>query len=66
MIVDPISYKVDYFIRIAIGLLRRTMNKPFEAQKQYAEFLKFIGVVEEDYVWSTRHLRWFKKRRENE
>jgi len=49
-------------IRIAIGLLRRTMNKPFELQLQYAEFLKFIGVVEDGYVWSTRHLRWIKEK----
>jgi hypothetical protein len=37
------------------------MSKPFEAQKNYAEFLKFIGVIEDGYVWSTRHLRWIKE-----
>ena len=37
------------------------MNKPFELQKKYAEFLKFIGGIEEGYVWNTRHLRWIKE-----
>jgi len=37
------------------------MNKPFELQKNYVEFLKFIGAIEEGYVWSTHHLRWIKK-----
>ena len=42
--------------------LRWTMKtKPFELQKAYAEFLKFIGVIEDGYVWSTRHLRWIKE-----
>ena len=36
-------------------------NKPFAAQKRYAEFLKFIGVIEEGYVWCTRRLRWVKE-----
>jgi len=38
------------------------MSKPFEAQKNYAEFLKFIGVIEEGYVWSTRRLRWIREK----
>jgi len=36
------------------------MNKPFELQKKYAQFLKDIGVVEKDLVWCTQRLRWIK------
>jgi hypothetical protein len=40
------------------------MNKPFEIQKNYADFLKHIGAVEAGLVWCPRRLRWVKENRE--